>query len=156
MSKESMLTPEEILGSTADDFGEERALPTGHWQLQITKAKVVASKSESENAPKSSFIAYSRPVKPLDDVNEAELENFDYTHELASYEIPIFVSKDQHKIRRFAETLGIETGNGSKAGQWADAMKGATYVGEVYHQQRVNVEPGTLPLVKVRSPQAIS
>ena len=153
MSKESMLTPEEILGSTADDFGEERALPTGHWQLQITKAKVVASKSESENAPKSSFIAYSRPVKPLDDVNAAELANFDYTHELASYEIPLFVSKDQHKIRRFAETLGIET-KGANVAQWADAMKGATYIGEIVHRQNKNNPEQTF--VEVRSPQAIS
>ena len=153
MSKESMLTPEEVLAATEDDFGEERPLPTGHWQLQITKAKVVASKSESPDAPKSEFVAYSRPQKPLDDVNEAELANFDYTHELASYRIPLFVSKDQHKIRRFAEMLGIST-KGANVAQWADAMKGATYIGEIIHRQNKNNPEQTF--VEVRSPQAIS
>ena len=153
MSKESMLTPEDILKSTVKDFGEERPLPTGHWQLQITKAKVVASKSESENAPKSEFVAYSRPLKPMDDVNPAELENFDYTHELANFRIPLFVSKDQHRIRRFAEMLGIDTGKGSTVSQWLDGMKGATYIGEVTHRQNKN-DPEALPFVEVRAPQA--
>ena len=129
------------------EIGEEKALPMGTYQFQIVKTKLVENQSTKENAPAADFVISARPKSAKDDVTPSTLEGINLQDEVVYHRITIFRRKDLHKVRRFAELVGVDVATGDVE-TWGKAMQGSTFLAYVKHTQNKN-DPEGLPYVNL-------
>ena len=121
----------------------------GTYKFQVVKAKRIQNQSTKENAPVADFVVTARPIEAKTDVDSSLLDGLNLADEVAYHRIGIFRKKDLHKVRRFAENVGVDTSSGD-LDTWAKSMIGSSFIAYVKHTQNKN-DPEGLPNVNLSS-----
>lgn len=135
----------EILERQADEIEEPRNPPEGTWELQVVSGK--CKKGRGENGPDLEALYALRALEAGDDVSDAELEMAGAIEDLnpVYYRIPVFDRRGEWNIKRFAQTLGVDTA-GLNLKQMVEETKGMTFKG---HLVEVTLEGREDPVINI-------
>jgi hypothetical protein len=126
---------QDILDRSVDEIEEPGTLPSGTWRFQIISGKL--KEGTRDNGPEAEALFTLKPLEPLDDVNEVELEAFgeqlDGTR--AFHKIAIWDRRSEWDVIRFLNTAGVELEQGAKLGDSVAASKNYEVTAYVTHAE---------------------